>query len=64
MAADGSSLKLVGAEVVSQSPTTISQIMPASAATGRLVRTMYLNVVFTRNLSPRYNRDPISFPDE
>jgi len=36
VAADGSSLKLVGAEVVSQSPTTISQIMPASAATSRL----------------------------
>ena len=32
VAADGSSLKLVGAEVVSQ-PPTISQIMPASAAT-------------------------------
>lgn len=34
VAADGSSLKLVGAEVVSQ-PPTISQIVPASAATGR-----------------------------
>lgn len=30
----GSSLKLVGAEVASQ-PPTISQIVPASAATGR-----------------------------
>jgi len=48
VATDGSSLKLVGAEVVSQ-PPTISQIVPASVATGRgtlyLKRSLYKKLI-------------------
>jgi len=52
VATDGSSLKLVGAEVVSQ-PPTISQCLRVLLL---VAAHCTLNVVFTRNLWPRCNR--------